>query len=58
MSNLPSPMPRLIGALLDAERHSSGLIEALAVARAAMLDLTREDERWKKPPSDDRHRRG
>ncbi len=50
MSNLPAPMPRLIAALLDAERHSAGLTEALAVARCAMLDLTREDERWKKPP--------
>ena len=50
MYNVPKPMPRLIAALLDAERHLAGLIEALTVARAAMLDLTRESDRWKQPP--------
>lgn len=50
MSDLPQPMPRLISALLDAERHSTGLIEALAVARCAMLDLLRDGDHLKKLP--------
>lgn len=51
MSDLPTPRPmaRVIAALLDAERHSVGLAETLATARAALLDALKEGDRWEKP---------
>ncbi len=54
MSDLPQPTPRplarVIAAMLDAERHSAGLAETLAIARAAMLDLVKEGDHWGRPP--------
>lgn len=52
MSDLPTPRPmaRAIAALLDAERHSIGLAETLAIARAALLDALKDGDHWKQPP--------
>lgn len=54
MSDLPQPTPRplarVIAAMLDAERHSAELVAALAVTRAALLDLVKDGEHWGRTP--------
>lgn len=50
MSEAPRPLTNLIHALLDAERHSRGLIEAIAICRCAALDMAKEEGQRKEAP--------
>lgn len=50
MPDMPRPLARVIAAMLDAERHSADLVQSLAVARAAMLDLVQNGDHLKPPP--------